>query len=63
MTKPKPIKSHNPKDVEFYIRGWNEGQQELETAVLKWFNEQGGYVDFENQARMRQSLLSAMEHS
>lgn len=62
MTKPKPIKSHNPKDVEFYIRGWNEGQAELETAVLKWM----GSFPVEEQAAMQdlfQSLKSAMEHS
>jgi hypothetical protein len=63
MTKPKPIKSHNPKDVEFYIRGWNEGQQELERAVVKWIEKNLDLQDTEVDALLAQSLLSAMEHS
>ena len=66
MTKPKPIQSHNLKNVEFYIRGWNDGQQETEQSVRFWvyqnFKSENGDLTKEGEETL-QSLLSAMEHS
>jgi hypothetical protein len=59
MPKPEKCPSNNPKDIEFYVRGWQDGQEELERAVLAWCSDNlvGDYPE------LQQSLLSAMEHS
>lgn len=59
LKKPEKCPSNNPKDIEFYVRGWNNGQEELMQAIHRW----GTTYPVNEQPEIFRSLLSAMEHS
>ena len=62
MTRPEKCPSNNPMDIDFYVRGFNDGQEELRAAVQTWITRHPELFDG-GREWISQSLLSAMEHA